>query len=1029
MHSTGLKSIRHICCGFFFILLISSVNPSTAQNLPKASVITTDNGLSFRDVTALTMDSRGLMWFGSTQGIERFDGADFLIFNSKKNADINFQGEKILKSGMVLLDKLTMLIVADEKLYTLDLRSNKFERIFLPDAFGLKVLTLHKSLNASTFIVTENETTLFLLKYNKSGVKLITKSRKARLNLSCVGAETSGTIWWSTPSDGLLKISSDGKLLATFKPDSINWYGSKLYTTPFFIDKYDQMYLFPKSVNEVWKYDPGNNTKEILAAGLETPVYFALEDSQGYIWFAGKKQLLKYARFFKSNNVVNISDHLIQRLNYTLINDLFEDNTHILWIATNNGIIKLPLGNQSIQNFLVVKNQEWGNEMRSIFETKDKSIYSFCENGNIGLYKLNPIRNEFDKVKLMDDEKKDHNILEHAKHFIYLEKKDRVYFLTDHLYSIDLNKNLIKAEFDFTDITERLNHNPLAMLDEHTFILGAKLPDLHLFDVENKRKTKVFHDFKGGKQIVNECFIVDNFGAIWVGTSEGIFIINRNGEILHQLNISSTPALNNNHILCFLKDMNGNIWAGTFGGGLHLIKFSNTTAKSGIPEKNKYQNLKVIYFSKEQGLCDENITSILEDNNGRIWAATYNGLSSYSPEQNIFQTYIESDGISANEFNYTSALKDSDHLLWFGGMNGVNRIDPSQATINQHTPALVLTSFLKYNRKKQNPERTIIFENSQIKAFEISPYDSWFQFNWALPSYLKSDKNNYYVRLEGLNDEWIYNGHASFIRYNSLPHGKYILHVKGADSKGNWSPVQISVPIIVHPFFYQTWLFMFIVLLVAGGVIYILFQYNLQKRLEIEQMRTQIASDLHDELGSMLSGLAMQSELLQSEDGSKNLIRLEYISKISRDIIGKMRDLVWSIDSRRDSIEALIERMKEQADDIFQGKEVEYIFEIGDIGFRNPFSIKMRQHLFLIYNEALTNIIRHTEATRVLIRIGNFGSNFELSIFNDGLIEGKSTHITGMGKVNMEMRAKKLGAEILFEQSEGFLVKLWMKKL
>jgi HAMP domain-containing protein len=422
------------------------------------------------------------------------------------------------------------------------------------------------------------------------------------------------------------------------------------------------------------------------------------------------------------------------------------------------------------------------------------------------------------------------------------------------------------------------------------------------------------------------------------------------------------------------------------------------------------------------------VVSILEDEEGNIWAATYNGLSCYRVAEGVFRNFYEEDGLSNNEFNYASSFKDEQGGMWFGGMNGVNYFDPKDILQTKPNPPLCLTGFAKYNSRTDST-LTQVFGEQPIGRFVISPSDSWFQFSWALPNYFKPDKNNYYVRLEGLEADWSYVGSTSFVRYNKLPPGKYILRVKGSDSKGNWSRSELAVPITVRPAFYQTWWFYLLVLATVAGIGYAISRYRLQRLLEMERMRTRIASDLHDEVGSMLSGLSMQAELLEMNASEKDLPRLGKIGTISRAAVTKMRDLVWSIDSRRDKVKDLLERMQEQAADLLQPNDITFHFDIGELPLEKKLKVDVRQHLFLIFKEALTNAVRHSNASVVKVRFGNFNGQFEMVIQDNGSSSKKDHVPTGMGLSNIEMRAEKLGAKLEVRTNEGFLVKLAMKPI
>ena len=245
---------------------------------------------------------------------------------------------------------------------------------------------------------------------------------------------------------------------------------------------------------------------------------------------------------------------------------------------------------------------------------------------------------------------------------------------------------------------------------------------------------------------------------------------------------------------------------------------------------------------------------------GNIWASTYNGLSCLRKKEGSIQNFYEDDGLSNNEFNYTSFYKDRQGRLWFGGMNGVQYFNPAEILEQRPNPPMSFTGFSKYNRMLDSLETRILGDRT-MAPIQISPYDSYFQLTWTLPNYFKPEKNRYYVWLEGLENDWSYIGNIPTVRFHKLPAGDYVLHIKGADSKGNWSVSELSVPIHVNQIFFRTWWFISACILVIGFLIYAFARYRLQRLLEMERMRTRIAGDLHDEVGSMLSGLAMQAEI------------------------------------------------------------------------------------------------------------------------------------------------------------------------
>ena len=1023
-------SIQLMKCIAIVMLGVTFSASGFAQNLSKISYLTTEDGLGFRNTTSIAQDKNGLIWIGTAQGFERFDGKEFLKFNNQKSADIFFPGEFIKNSGIVPFGENSFLIASDEKLFQINIVNTKWKEIILPKGIkGLvsKILSVNKN---KVLLLVNGVEKNFLVSYEQDRFDLVSESEKSSAYINNITLDKNENIWWSTPHLGILNLDKKGNVLNIFKIDSTFWYGEKIYSSPLFVSQKKEIFVFPKSTYAVWKFSPNNNSLEPVITGLKSHVYHSLEDSQGYIWFASKTELLRCDFSGQKPIVINYSDQIVKGLHFTQINDLYEDQSGILWIATNNGIVKIPLGKTFIENYLVKRDSEWGNEMRGIFQTRNNMIYAFCENGDPGLYKISTDKSTTNKIEYTTKNNRSYDLLVNAKNFIYNKNDNCVYFLTHYLIRMNMDNYFTEIIDDFREITNRFGKNPFIVLKDGTFLIGANLSNITWYDQNTRIKQKFSRQIQKSNTVSVYCYMEDDKGLIWTGTSDGIYIFNRKGQLLKHLNTRSKPAISNNNVLCFLQDGQQNVWAGTFGGGVNYIQVYNNKKAYNNTYSSFLNDLRIEIINSSNGLCNDNVPGILEDDNGQMWFSTYEGLSLYNPVKKNFQSYNTTDGISHNEFNHTSTLKDNNGMLWFGGLNGLNKINPQHITLDEKAPALVLLSLTKYSTKSKKQERILLNEDDQGKAFELSPYDNWFQFNWTLPDYLDNEKNTYSTKLEGREEEWNYNGNNPYIRYNSLPHGKYILHIKGMDSKGNETIKNLSIPIIIHPIFYKTWWFYCISFLSLFGLAYVIFRYNLSKKLEMEKMRTQIASDLHDELGSMLSGLAMQGELLQaSSSGSTTNNRLQNITDISRNVVGKMRDLVWSIDSRRDSLGSLIEKMKEQAEDLFQHKEIKIFFEVGEISLKKDLPVNIRQQLYLIYNEAINNILRHSDCNNVTVRIGNFGQQFELSIKDNGTNGDKSCHKSGLGISNMQMRAKKIGAQIQFLQDDGYCVNLKMKKL
>lgn len=995
------------------ILLFQLALPLSAQRLPTGESITIKNGLGFRDVTALIQDVNGLMWVGTRQGLNRYDGYRFIKFGSDSRADVVFPGDYIFYESTCFFDDSTLCMIADRQLLFLNIRNYICLDIGTTIGIHGDIMMIKKSIDQSLWIVWEDEDGQYLWRMDKNkSVRAISRVDKGRREFTSLAIDTLGNVWWSSVTEGLKQFSADGQLLHAFKPDHFNWFGTEMYFTPIYIDSRNRIFIFPKSANEVWRYHPEGDRIETVATNLPSIVYRVTEDKLGHLWFSTKTQLYRWGQ---DSVLVEFSSVLKDVLSYSFIQSIYEDQSQLMWIATDNGLVKFPNQKQLFENRFDIRGEEWGNAMRGIFDDRQGRIYAYCEVGQVGLHRFDPVTGHTDYFALPDKDSPDNSLFGGTNQFIAELSSNSVWTLNDQLIKTELEHfKTLKYEVINSD-SKKYNRNPIYRLRNGQFVLGRFLSQLIRYDPESNQNTKLINDDQPGLLSIEvECFMEGPERTVWAGTyGDGLYQINEHGKIINHFTKASIPAINNDHILSLYQEGDSILWIGTFGGGLNQLHI---------------QQNRINIFTQNDGLANDNVTAILADQDGNIWASTYFGLSCFLQQEGIFRNYYEEDGLTNNEFNYASSFKDRQGTLWFGGMNGVQSFKSKDILSQQVNPPLVLTGFLKYNRHKDSLD-VQVWGGDYNELVTISPFDSYVQFEWTLPNYLKPEQSKYYVWLEGLEDDWSYIGHQPVIRYHKLPAGKYTLHIKGSDSKGNWSSGELTIPIMVRPIFFKTWWFITTFILLLGVLVYAFVHYRLQRLLEMERMRTRIAGDLHDEVGSMLSGLAMQAEIMELDQEKSNVARLHRISEISRMTLSKMRDVVWSIDSRRDQVKDLLDRMLENAEEMLTPKDIIFHFERGELPLEKKLPVDVRQHLFLFYKEAINNIIKHSNATSVTIRFGHFRDSFEMSIHDNGTTEAVSKISSGFGLQNLEMRANKLGATFLLQKQDGFKVGLRMKSI
>ncbi|NEV92751.1 two-component system sensor with a ligand-binding domain protein [Psychroflexus sp. YR1-1] len=1000
-----------VLIGSVFWVILSMTSGLQAQNPWQIDVLTTEQGLPFRDIKCLTQDKDEMMWFGTELGLLRYDGYHFKLYNSNPHNPFFIEEENI--KGEMLMDSTTnhLWYIANEKLFRLDPSTDKVFSYDKTHNIHGSVLNLMQHQDGSIWIVSDDHKSTtpvgaqqYLQKLTAGQFEIKHRISKDQVDSSRLISDQQGDILWSTPF-GSYKFDAEGNLKAEFDLSTFEWYGSELKFNVSFYDSNNTHYFFPQQELGIFTFDE-NTLQKTQLFKKNIQFYYAIEDHQNHLWFAGDTQLY---RMSPEGEFTDYTQQLKTRFEYSKIRDIFIDASQLLWVATDNGIFKIRIGEELFEPLFKSKKEGWGNSMRGIFEDKHGTIFAKCENKNKIVYQTQS--GKVDTLPLKLDTQSMEAFKHTANFFVVDDEKKHVFTLGETLMKINLKEGSIQSYDEFHTHVTFKGQNPLLKLRNGKLLFGQSLNQLVLFDPKTETKRFVFSDSETTPSISNFRYFEESRtdSVVWIGTqTEGLLKIHLSGRVENIYTRETTPAISRNCILVIEEDTDGSLWAGTYGGGLNHISADGTRVET---------------YTTAQELSNDNVVGLLLDDKNGLWISTYDGLSHFDKTSRIFQNFYAEDGLSHYEFNYTSFFKDSRGRFYFGGMNGLNSFNPRDISKESVPPKLRLLSAKAYNSKGKV---SFIKEYNQTKftGLELSPYDQYFEIDWTMTSYFQNQKNSFSTTLEGFEEQWFDQGNSTSIRYNQLPAGDYVLKIKGKDSRGVDSASILSIPISVRQIFYKRW--WFIALMLGGliGLFYGFYRYRLTQVLALERLRTKISSDLHDDVGSMLTGLAMQSEMLEMQTNHKiDKNRLHNITTMSRDTISHMRDLVWSIDSRRDTLGDLLERMQELAEEMLLPAEIRYSIEADELNLSKKINLNCKRNLFLIYKEAVTNIVKHSDANEVHIKITKKKAECIFEIKDNGKGENLKQG-TGMGLANMKLRCDSMDAKLEFDMENGFGVRV-----
>jgi two-component sensor histidine kinase/sugar lactone lactonase YvrE len=501
-------------------------------------------------------------------------------------------------------------------------------------------------------------------------------------------------------------------------------------------------------------------------------------------------------------------------------------------------------------------------------------------------------------------------------------------------------------------------------------------------------------------------------------------------------------------VSAFAQDRDGNIWMGEAGGALFRYngrQFTRFERSDGVPpgirdlfvdslgrlwiassnglgliEHPGSPHFEMRIYKASDGLASDGIMCVTEDAAGRIYAAT-TGVDRLDPRTGHIKHFSTADGLARGSIRM--AMRDGAGDLWFATTQGLSRLSPT-ADRPPAIPSVRITD-LHIGRER--------YPVSQVGETRISRGDlqpSRNQFRVAFAGFSDEPEANlrYTYRLDGGEAGWQGPGRDHEANYPELAPGHYRFLVKAVNSEGQPSATPAEIDFAILPPVWGRWWFRWGALLACLTLLYGAYRYNLNRLLELERVRTRIATDLHDDIGSSLSGMAFLSEAVKQQVGSARPEAFEMASEVAstaRGLARALSDVVWSIDPRRDDLRNVITRVRQSA----------AVLEVQGIAWSlqeppQPQKVKLtpeqRHHLYLIFKEALNNIARHAHCSSTRLTIAVEDRQLRAEIVDDGCgfsetddpgasQEGRR----GNGVRNMKLRAAQMGGRMSIHAAAG----------
>jgi ligand-binding sensor domain-containing protein len=496
-------------------------------------------------------------------------------------------------------------------------------------------------------------------------------------------------------------------------------------------------------------------------------------------------------------------------------------------------------------------------------------------------------------------------------------------------------------------------------------------------------------------------------GHLWVATHGGglnrVYADQRDtrsaAQQMTRIFDRSNSCLPSNRIVSVASRGGSNVlWLGTFDSG--LVRFDTRSETCTL-------------YTPDDGLAHVDVAAITIDDANRLWMTTSNGLSLFDLEHSVFTTFTETDGLQNTSFFYHAHHQNERGEIYVGGRNGFDVFHPDSVVINTKPPPLTITE-LTVSGERYPPEEY----QGRDEPIILNYSENDINVRFAALDLRNPARNQYKIRLhEG--DEWTPLGHEASARFFSLSPGEYALRVIGANSDGYWNADGVGLQFQIKPPFWRAWWFWALLGALGASIVAAGYQYRLHQLLRVERTRQRIADDLHDDIGSKISTVALKLDIAGRSPSLDETERhqLSRLSATAKGVVDDLRDTVWLVDAEHDRLPDLAMRMEQFTDQIL----TEYDYEFRRIGEIPPLSISMdlRRHLYLFFKEALHNAVQHGKPETVTITLSYDSDHLTLRVSDDGIGFDRENAARGRGLHTMQKRAAAIGGEFDIETAPG----------
>ncbi|MBL6448511.1 hypothetical protein JMN32_19530 [Fulvivirga sp. 29W222] len=903
MSGFGIRSGSTIALSIVFILMCFT--ETVSQSGMRFEKIDPSKGLSTNSISCIIQDSKGFMWFGTRDGINRYDGIKIKTIRFSTNYNI-ITSICELKSGAILVGTMSGGIIelnpVNEryKSYQLEYSGNFTSAVFI-----------HEDNQGIIWVIDDFGSILqFDIKHkNFVNYRSNALSQSPTDKITYFHEASDGTIWLGTANNGVIKYNRNGGTFEQVRSQT----GELLpFANEIFTDQNERTWIATKN-GLFYKTKDAPYFTEVAHEQVFNAIW---EDLEGVIWVSYGQELLSFdevTHMLEHKNSIKgtyILPHIIDLspvtrnsayLNQSNVGSksVVVDDNNRFWIITSDGLdIYDPVDSKILPVRAEDESTDIGaNKLTTLMKDRSNTLwlgtvasgvrkytpslfvhYPFLPNtqgalGNKVVHAIIVTDNNHAWVGQIDGifaffdrgngSFKRFKIPESNSAIFDILPKENELWLATYGDGI-VNYNIINNQYTYyrhtSGDTLGLQSSKVQCIFEDgngNLLIGSDI-GLELFDPKSKKSRSIPLVDNDGNSVINVFTIFRTDSTLWIGTlGQGLFQMHPDTHVYrnYKANDKDSASINHNYITSIHADMEDadKIWLGTYGGGINVFSQSNRSFK---------------HYGKESGLKNTVVYGIMEDTTQRVWFSSNAGVAIFDKAKGkVVRDFDVNDGLQANEFNRGSYAVFPDGTMAFGGVNGLNEFNPYQSNLTNYEPNIVLTDFKVFNNTRPD-----ILDKINNKQDVVLPHDNNFiSIDFSVLDYRNTHRNEYAYRLKGLVESWTYvTNERPFANYTNLPSGQYNFELRATNSEGVWLQSMVSIPIFIQSPFWKTWWFLSVVLIFIISLVLFIHKWKVrsitrQKEVldELVKERTIVIQSQNEEIMTQNENIRLLNHQLE----------------------------------------------------------------------------------------------------------------------------------------------------------------------